>query len=131
MQVNELQARQGNVEITLEVIEKGEVRTFNKFGKEGRVCNVKAKDATGTISVTLWNDDIDKVNVGDTIKFENGWVGEWQGELQLSAGKFGKMEVTKGEGPAAEEKPAQEGAPVKEEPSAATEEPITEEEKIE
>ena len=96
MAIKDLEARQGNVNLTLEVIEKEDVREFEKFGKKGRVCNAVAKDATGTIKITLWNDDIDKVNKGDTVKIENGWVGEWQGELQLSTGKFGKLEIVSG-----------------------------------
>ena len=93
MTINELQARQGNVNLTLEIVELEEPREFEKFGKKGRVSNAVAKDATGTIKLTLWNEDIDKVKAGDSVKIENGWVGEWQGELQLSTGKFGKLEV--------------------------------------
>jgi len=93
MAIKDLQARQGNVNITLDIIEKSDVREFEKFGKKGRVCNAKGKDSTGTITLTLWNDDIDKINAGDSVKIENGWVSEWQGDLQLSTGKFGKMEV--------------------------------------
>ncbi len=93
MAIKDLQARQGNVNLTMDIIEKGDVREFEKFGKKGRVCNAVGKDETGTVKLTLWNDDIDKVNSGDKVKIENGWVGEWQGELQLSTGKFGKLEV--------------------------------------
>lgn len=98
MQIKDLQPRQGKVNITLEVTEKAEPRTFEKFGKSGKVCNAKAKDETGTITITLWNDEVDQVSVGDKVTIENGWVSEYQGELQLSAGKYGKMTVQKGEG---------------------------------
>ncbi len=103
MAIKDLEARQGNVNLTLEIIEKEEAREFEKFGKKGRVCNAVAKDATGTIKLTLWNEDIDKVNTGDTVKIENGWVGEWQGELQLSTGKFGKLETVANGSGASEE----------------------------
>jgi len=95
MEVKDLSPRMGNVEITLDVIEKGNVREFDKFGKKGRVCNFLCADATGKISLTLWNDDIDKANMGDSIQIKNGWVGEYQGELQLSTGKFGEL-ISKG-----------------------------------
>jgi len=84
MAIKDLQARQGDVNLTLEIIDKGEVREFEKFGRKGRVCTARAKDDSGEISLTLWNEDIDKVNKGDIVKVENGWVREWQGELQLS-----------------------------------------------
>ena len=93
MKINELQAKQGKVEIEIEIVEKGEVREFTKFGAIGKVCNCKAKDETGEIKVTLWNDQIDQVNVGDKVKITNGYVNEYQGELQLTTGKFGKLEV--------------------------------------
>ena len=93
MEIKDLQARQGNVDIELDIIEKEEPRTFEKFGKEGKVCNCIGKDATGQVKVTLWNEQADQVNQGDKIKVSNGWVGEYQGELQLSTGKFGKLEV--------------------------------------
>ena len=93
MQIKDLQPRQGKVDITLDIVSKADAREFSKFGKPGRVCNAKAKDETGEVTITLWNDDIDKVNVGDKVKITNGWVSEWQGELQLSTGRFGQMET--------------------------------------
>jgi replication factor A1 len=93
MQIKDLQARQGDVELTAKVVDKANPREFDKFGKKGRVCNAKLKDDTGSVSLTLWNEEIDLVDVGDTVKITKGYVGEWQGELQLSAGKFGKIEI--------------------------------------
>jgi len=93
MNISELQARQGKVDIDVEVVSMDPVREFNKFGKSGRVCNATVKDSTGEIKLTLWNEDIDKVKPGMKIHVENGYVNEWQGEKQLSTGKFGKLEV--------------------------------------
>jgi len=97
MAIKDLQARQGQVDLIAEVTEKGDVREFEKFGKTGRVCNAKIKDATGEMSLTLWNEQIDQVKVGNKIHIINGWVSEWQGEKQLTTGKFGQLEVV-GEG---------------------------------
>jgi replication factor A1 len=93
MAIKDLQIRQGNVDLVLEIVDVGETREFDKFGKKGRVATAIAKDESGDIKLTLWNDDIDKVKAGDKIHLENGYVGEWQGEPQLSTGKFGKLEV--------------------------------------
>jgi replication factor A1 len=98
MNIKELQPKQGKADITAEVIDKEEPRAFNKFGKDGRVCNAKIKDATGTVKLTLWNEQIDQVHIGDKIKITNGYVNEWQGELQLTTGKFGKLEVVESKG---------------------------------
>lgn len=114
MEIKDLKAKTGNVDVVVEVTEKAEAREFEKFGKSGKVCNATVKDATGTVTLTLWNEDVDKVNVGDKLHIENGWVGEWQGELQLSTGKFGKLEVVSGDTPATETAPTAEEAPAEE-----------------
>lgn len=104
MEIKDLKPGQGNIEVVGEVIEKGEIREFEKFGKPGRVCNAKIKDASGEIALTLWNEQIEQVNVGDNIHVINGYVNEWQGEMQLTSGKFGKIEV-EGKAPKEEVKP--------------------------
>jgi replication factor A1 len=93
MQIKDLQPRQGKVELTATVIEKGDSRTVNSANFSGTVANAKLKDETGTIKFSLWNDQVGQVNVGDTVKITNGYVSEYQGEMQLSTGKFGKLEV--------------------------------------
>lgn len=138
MNIKDLQPRQGKVDITLKVDSKEEPRAFSKFGKDGRVCNVACSDETGKIKVTLWNDQVDKVNVGDSIKITNGYVSEWQGEMQLSTGKFGELSVVSSggaeptpppEAPASE--PAPEEAAPKEAAPEAPAAPVVEEEKVE
>ncbi len=93
MEVKDLKPNTGSVDLVLEVVDKEEPRTFEKFGKSGSVCNVKVKDATGEVKMTLWEDDIEKVKVGDKIHLQNGWCSEFRDELQISSGKFGKIEV--------------------------------------
>ncbi|MFC1741450.1 SOSS complex subunit B family protein [Nanoarchaeota archaeon] len=114
MFIKDLQPRQTNVEVEGEVTEMSDVREFDKFGKKGRVANAIIKDGTGTVKLSLWNEQIEKVKVGDTVKIEKGYVGEYQGELQLTTGKFGTMEVVEKEEGASTEAPA---APA-EEPAA-------------
>lgn len=93
MEVKDIRPNQGNVDLVLQVVEKQEPRAFEKFGKTGKVCNAKVRDDSGEISLTLWNDDIEKVNVGDKIHLQNGWCSEYRGEKQISAGKFGKIVI--------------------------------------
>jgi replication factor A1 len=93
MEIKDLKPNAGSVDLVLEVVDKDEPRTFEKFGKTGSVCNAKVKDETGEVKMTLWNEDIEKVKVGDKIHIENGWCSEFRDELQISSGKFGKIEV--------------------------------------
>lgn len=93
MNINELKAGQGSVTVEGEITEISEPRTFEKYGKSGRVANATLKDDTGTIKLSLWNEQIDTIKPGMTVKITNGYVNEWKGELQLTTGKFGKLEV--------------------------------------
>ena len=93
MEIQDLKANQGKVDVVVTVVEVSEPRTFEEFGKPGKVANAKIKDNSGEMKMTLWNDQIDQVKVGSKIHITNGWVSEWQGEKQLSTGRFGKMEV--------------------------------------
>lgn len=90
--ISELNAGQGNVNVEGTIKEKAETRSMNKFGKELRVANAILEDSSGTIKLTLWNDDTARFKEGDRIKIQNGYVGEFQGEKQLTSGKFGSIE---------------------------------------
>jgi replication factor A1 len=57
------------------------------------VASAVIADETGTVKLTLWNEQIDQVNVGNTVKIENGYVSSFRGEIQLNIGKFGKLTV--------------------------------------
>ena len=117
MKIKELQPNQGSVEV--EAVVKGleEPKSFNKYGRELRLRNAVIEDDSGSVKLTLWNDDTDKYAVGDKIKITNGYVNEFQGEKQLTSGKFGKIEKV-GEGDASEKT---DSSTIAEEPEEAVE----------
>ncbi len=96
MKIKELKPATGFDEIIVEVVTKGEPRAFASAQGQGTVCNAAVKDEDGEeVSLTLWNDDYKKVNDGDKVKISNGWVSEYKGRIQISAGKKGTLEVIK------------------------------------
>jgi len=103
MQVKDVQPNKVVDVLEVEVVEVEEPREFTNFRGSGRVANAKAKDDSGEIKLTLWNEQVDQVNVNDKIVIENGWAKEYQGEIQVSTGKFGKLIVAGGEEAVAEE----------------------------
>ena len=90
--ISEIQPRQGKIELEAEIISKDTPKEFEKFGNSGRVCTFTIKNDSGEIKLTLWNKDVDEYNVGDKIRIINGYCNEFQGEMQLTTGKFGKIE---------------------------------------
>ncbi len=95
MKIKELQTGVKRVEVEANVVEKGNPRQVqSRFGNETfNVADAVVQDETGTIKLTLWNEQIDQVNVGDKIKIENGYVTSFKGEIQLNVGKYGKLIV--------------------------------------
>lgn len=94
--ISDLKVGQGKVNIEAVVKSIEGTRAFQKYGKELKVANAIISDESGNMKLTLWNDEITKVSVGDKIKITNGFVNEFNGEKQITAGKFGKLEVVSG-----------------------------------
>jgi replication factor A1 len=92
MNISELRSGQEKVEIEAVITGMEEPREFNKFGKVIRVANATIEDDSGSIKLTLWNQDIEKAKTGTKIKITNGFVNEFKGEKQVTSGKFGKLE---------------------------------------
>ncbi len=65
------------------------VRSYNKNGKDGKVASLELQDASGTISYTLWNNNVDLIESldlhdGDTVKILQAQVRERNDEKSLS-----------------------------------------------
>lgn len=84
------------VSVEAKVVEKGDPREVRSRYKDEtyRIVDAVVADETGSIKLTLWNEQIEQVNVGDNIKIENGYVTSFKGEAQLNVGKFGKLTVS-------------------------------------
>lgn len=93
MAISDLRPGTGSVNLEAEVVSIQAPREINKYGRKLRVANATIKDDSGTITLVLWNDQIEIVSEGSKIKIENGYVNEWQGTPQLTLGKFGKLTV--------------------------------------
>ncbi len=97
MKIRDLRAEAKVDILEVTVREKGSARDFtSRTGSSGKVCDAKAVDDEGQeVSVSLWNEEIDRVQVNDRIRITNGWAREWRGNLQVTAGRYGKLEVLK------------------------------------
>ncbi len=83
------------ISIEAKVIEKSDPHeVLSRFKDETyKVATAIIADETGTIKLTLWNEQINQVNINDTVKVENGYVTSFKGETQLNIGKYGKLTV--------------------------------------
>jgi replication factor A1 len=89
--INDLNENSKNVNATIKVIEIGETKDIpSRFGNK-RVCEVKVADASGSILLSLWDDQIGKIAVGDTLSIQNGYISIVRNSMRLNIGKYGKM----------------------------------------
>ena len=96
MKIKELRDGMRRVTVEAKVSEKSEAREVSSRYKDEtyRVADALISDETGTIKLTLWNEQIEQVNVDDTVKVENGYITTFRGEIQLNVGRYGILSVT-------------------------------------
>ncbi|MEM2896565.1 MAG: OB-fold nucleic acid binding domain-containing protein [Candidatus Bathyarchaeia archaeon] len=96
MKISELKPGMKKVDLKGKIIELSEPReVVTRFGGLSRVATAVLADESGSIKLSLWNEDIDKVSVNDEIAIENGYVTSFRGEIQLNVGKYGKLSKEK------------------------------------
>ncbi|MBI5332298.1 MAG: DNA-binding protein [Candidatus Aenigmarchaeota archaeon] len=89
--ISSLSASSKNVELEASVVQRFEPRLVNTRYGQSRVMNTIIEDSTGNILLTIWGDDIDKVQEGNKIKVKKAYASEWNGKLQLNLSRFGKL----------------------------------------
>jgi replication factor A1 len=92
--VGDLTPQSKAVNVTAKVVSKTEIREI-PMGRDGaphKVSDALIGDETGVVYLTLWDDNIEKVNEGDTVRVENGYVTLFKGNIRLNIGKYGKLE---------------------------------------
>jgi replication factor A1 len=52
---------------------------------------VIVKDETGEVELVLWNDQVNSVKVGDRVLLQDVYVKEFNGNIQLTLGRSGKI----------------------------------------
>ena len=95
--VGDLTPQSKAVNVTAKVVSKTEIREI-PMGRDGsahKVSDALVGDETGVVYLTLWDDNIEKVNEGDTVRVENGYVTLFKGNIRLNIGKYGKLEPAK------------------------------------
>ncbi len=86
--IKDLRAGMKNVNLKVRVLEIPEPnRVYTRLGAPALVSNVLVSDETGTMRMSLWNQQIGAVSEGDEISVENGRIASFRGELQLRIGR--------------------------------------------
>ena len=71
-----------------------EPRTLNlKSGGTLQKRDVTLTDDTGSIILSVWGEDIEKVKKGSEVEIVNGYTNIFKGNVSLTKGKFGQLKV--------------------------------------
>jgi len=96
MNISELKPGMKRISLTARVVQISEPREVTtKFGETSKVATATIQDDSGTISLSLWNENIEKVHVNDTVQIDNGYMTTFRGENQLNVGRYGTITVLK------------------------------------
>jgi len=94
VKVETLTPNSKGVNTIVKVVSKGEVR--NVTGRDysvRRVADAIVGDETASICMTLWDDKIDAINEGATLRVTNGYINLFRGNMRLNIGKYGSYEI--------------------------------------
>ena len=73
---------------------KTDKRTINtKAGTQVDTCNAFLVDDSGKIKIQFWGDEVDKIQDGFNIRITNGYTNAYKGEVSITKGKYGSMEI--------------------------------------
>ena len=64
---------------------------ISRWGSECYVSNVMIADETGSVRLSLWNNQIDRFHKGDDVELSTCKVSSFRGELQLRLGRKGTI----------------------------------------
>jgi len=95
--ISQAKKMRSGIDVVAEVKSKGDPRSINlKSGGVVDVCDTIIADGESEedqMKLTLWGDDIKSVQVGNKVTITNGYTNEFKGEVSLTRGKFGQLEV--------------------------------------
>lgn len=93
MQITELRPFSKKVDLNVKVLSKNEIREVNSKldNSTHKVTEALVGDASGTILLTLWDDSIDKVEIGKSYKIGNGYTSLFKNSLRLNIGRYGTL----------------------------------------
>lgn len=96
--IEDLNPASRGVDLLVKVLEISPAKEVStRDGRKHNVAEVLVGDDSGCILMSLWDDNISKVKVGQTISIKNAYITLFKGSMRLNIGKYGSMEPSKEE----------------------------------
>jgi replication factor A1 len=94
VKIGDLTTYSRGVNTVVKVISKTEVRevTSRSDGSSHRVCEALVADDTGSVYMSLWDENIDNVVEDQVLQVSNGYINLFRGSMRLNIGRYGSFE---------------------------------------
>jgi len=94
IKVGTLKSNLTNLKVVVKILSIGEPRIISsrRDRSEHRVTEGLVGDDTGCVLLTLWDTQIDALNIGDIYEIKNAYTNLFHGSLRLNMGKYGTAE---------------------------------------
>ena len=90
--IKDLTPESKQVNVLAKVVGLSEQREItSRFGEARKLVEATVGDETGTVLLTLWNDQIAQVVKDETFLIDNGYVSLVRGHIRLNVGKYGSF----------------------------------------
>jgi len=93
LNINEIKLGMSSVSTEGKIIAKSEPRRVRTRYGPRSVADAELEDETGTINLSLWEQQINLVDVGDMVKINGAYVTEFSNQLQLNIPRSGVLEL--------------------------------------
>lgn len=90
--ISQLNAGMRGINVKGKIESVKEPRTVNlRNGDTAQVADAVLSDESGSIKLSLWNEQINMITEGDEVSIENGYTQSFRGENSLNIGRYGKL----------------------------------------
>jgi replication factor A1 len=94
MKINEIKRGMSGISVEGKITDMSEPRRVSTRYGQRSVADATLEDDTGSIKLSLWEERINAVNIGDKVKVSSAYVTEFKNQLQLNIPRSGKLEIT-------------------------------------
>ncbi|MHA1300141.1 MAG: OB-fold nucleic acid binding domain-containing protein [Candidatus Helarchaeota archaeon] len=91
IKINNLTLDSKKVNLIGKCTEIGEIR---EVANENKVMEITIGDETGTVVLSVWNDDIEIIKKDESYRIINGYISKFQDKVTLNTGKYGQIEIS-------------------------------------
>ncbi len=96
--IKDLKPEDKRVNVLAKVVHKSEPKEITtRYGEIKHVTEAIVGDDTGVVTMSLWDEQADLVEEGDTIMVDNGYVSLVRGHMRLNVGKYGGIKKSEEE----------------------------------